>query len=497
MREMMLGLCLVILIRGTLAGDVPQHSLATLAETKSGRAMRASSSDPNWNHGNGDARPIKPGESLVIADLDGPGVINHIWFTIMADAGFPRYVSLRFYWDNESFPSVLSPLGDFFAVGNGMTANVDSAVVEVSSDGRAYNCYWPMPFRKHARLEVRNDSADKNVGALYWYVDWIKTGRLSRSTPYFHAHYRQEYPAVAGQNYLFLETKGRGHYAGTVYSVIHTENGWFGEGDDFFFIDGETEPSLRGTGTEDYFCDAWGFREFNQPNHGVTVWEGGETGARGTAYRWHLRDPVPFAKSLRVEIEHWGSRHNADGSAVSGFIERADLLSSVAFWYQREPSPAMEPLPPVETRLLQSKVIEAETLLDHARIVNAATMVQPLGNCSGGHQVLLISSVQDVTAEFTFEVEKAGRYVFELALVRSWDYGTYRISLDGVVLAPSVNLFAPTVQHKSHRFGSRQLSAGPHLLRFECVSADSRSQILGAASPGYYLGFDAIVLTEL
>ncbi len=145
--------------------------------------------------------------------------------------------------------------------------------------------------------------------------------------------YRQEFPCVMGRNYLIADLEGRGHYVGTVQSVYLVSPGWYGEGDDFFFIDGEKEPSLRGTGTEDYFCDGWGFREQAGPFYGAPLWEGFDTGDRGTAYRWHIPDPVVFTKSLRVEIEHKGSQSFPDGTG-SGFIERDDLMSSVAFWYQ-------------------------------------------------------------------------------------------------------------------------------------------------------------------
>ena len=170
--------------------------------------------------------------------------------------------------------------------------------------------------------------------------------------------YRQEFPCVMGRNYLLADIQGRGHYVGTIQSVYMMSAGWYGEGDDFFFIDGEAEPSLRGTGTEDYFCDGWGLREQDGPFYGAPLWEGMKAGDRGTAYRFHLTDPVVFTKSLRVEIEHKGSQSFPDGKR-SGFIERDDLMSSVAFWYQTEPHkpwPALPPgperLPFIETNLL-------------------------------------------------------------------------------------------------------------------------------------------------
>ena len=168
-----------------------------------------------------------------------------------------------------------------------------------------------MPFRKSARITVTNES-DKRCDAFYYYLDWQKYKSLPKDTAYFHAMYRQEYPCVMGRNYLIADLVGRGHYVGTVQSVQNMSSGWYGEGDDFFFIDGEAEPSLRGTGTEDYFCDGWGFRQHDGPFYGVPLWEGYAAGNRGSVYRFHIPDPVPFKKSLRVEIEHKGSQEFPD-----------------------------------------------------------------------------------------------------------------------------------------------------------------------------------------
>ncbi|MGB9608456.1 MAG: glycoside hydrolase family 172 protein, partial [bacterium] len=263
--------------------------------------MRASSSDPNWENGNADFRYIAPKQTFTLAELKGPGIITHIWFTIWAeDKYFPRSLVLRIYWDDNKDPSVESPLGDFFAVGHGLLTSLNSLPVQISSDGRAYNCYWLMPFRKSAKITITNDSPDKAVRALYYMIDWLKLKSLPPDVPYFHAQYRQEYPCEMGKDYLILKTKGKGFYVGTVLSVQMNQPGWFGEGDDRIYIDGEKVPSLRGTGTEDYFNDAWGFRQFNQLYHGVSVWEGYDVDDRGTAYRWHIQDPIPFEKSLLV-----------------------------------------------------------------------------------------------------------------------------------------------------------------------------------------------------
>ena len=326
------------------------NPLDGLDRLKSFESRRASSSAEDWRNGNGDARPIEPGGTLTLAELEGPGVITHIWFTIAHDAQFySRLMTLRMYWDGEEHPSVECPIGDFFGIGHGVDQPFLSLPIRVTSDGRARNCYWPMPFRKSARITVTNES-DKPCRAFYYYVDWQKHASLPEDTAYFHAMYRQEHPCVMGRNYLLADIVGRGHYVGTIQSVYHCSPGWYGEGDDFFFIDGEQEPSLRGTGTEDYFCDAWGFRQQDGPFYGTPLWEGMQTGNRGTAYRFHIPDPVVFQKSLRAEIEHKGSQTFPDGTK-SGFIERDDLMSSVALWYQTEPHKPWPALPAGPDRL--------------------------------------------------------------------------------------------------------------------------------------------------
>src|SRR6185295_4359471 len=170
--------------------------------------------------------------------------------------GWPRLLRLRVYYDGSPVPSVDAPLGDFFAVGHGFERPVRSLMVRDSSEGRSRNSYWPMPFRKSCRITITNEGR-RRVANLYYHVDWQKLEALPETTPYFHARYRQALPNSGGKPYEVLAVSGRGHYVGTVLSVVQAEAGWFGEGDDFFFVDGEAVPSIEGTGSEDYFNDAW------------------------------------------------------------------------------------------------------------------------------------------------------------------------------------------------------------------------------------------------
>ena len=461
------------------------NPLGDLEKLKDYQTMRASSSDADWKNGNGDARPIAPGATLTLATLDGPGQIVHIWCTIAQDARFySRLLTLRMYWDDEEHPSVECPIGDFFGIGNGVDKPFTSLPIRVSSDGRGRNCYWPMPFRKKARITVTNES-DKRCDAFYYYIDWQKHASLPEDSAYFHAMYRQEYPCVMGQNYLLADLEGRGHYVGTIQSVYLVSPGWYGEGDDFFFIDGEKEPSLRGTGTEDYFCDGWGFREQSGPFYGTPLWEGYDTGDRGTAYRFHIPDPIVFKKSLRVEIEHKGSQVFPDGK-FDGFIERDDLMSSVALWYQMEPHKPWAALPAGPQRLpfTEQVLLKGHEAVAAAKHSEHPVEVQEVGGVTDGKQLWFKPGDAKGWVEVAFNIEKEQVAGLSAQMVHSWDYGNYEVKLDGKELA-RLDLYASEVTPTAHKLGMHRLTSGRHVLRFECVGKS-------ANSGGYFLGFDAL-----
>ncbi len=487
-----LGWSLIMGLAGCVSTSAPPPSLSTLDQPLDFSARRDSSFDANWKDGNADARPIPPGQTLTVAELQGPGRIAHIWFTIAADDPvYPRSMVLRMYWDGEDSPSVEAPIGDFFAMGHGVKQNLTSLPVAISSDGRAYNCYWPMPFRKSARITVSNDS-DKPVHALYYYVDWQKLPGLPADTPYFHAQYRQETPC-GPEDYLLLDTEGKGHYVGTVLSVRHRENSWFGEGDDRFYIDGETTPSLNGTGTEDYFCDAWGFRELNRPYYGVSLWEGYEVGDRGTAYRWHVQDPVPFNKSLRVTIEHKGVLFDEQGKVSTGFGLRHDDFYSVAFWYQTGAAGRFAEIPPMSERVPKCERIEIEQT---GAPLPPGGFVQDIGSCSAGRQVLITNLDPQARFDIPFEVRESNTYVAAVGVCKSWDYGIYDILLDGQPAAMGQDLYHPAVSTQEIPLGVRKLQAGRHTLTFQCRGGNPNARVQGQNTPGCYLGADVILLYE-
>ncbi|MFZ5831420.1 MAG: glycoside hydrolase family 172 protein [Planctomycetota bacterium] len=465
----------------------PGNPLQSLEKLKDYETRRVSSSDPNWETGNRDSRPIPAGGTLVLAELEGPGRIAHLWCTILHPHPFySRLLTLRIYWDGEDHPSVECPIGDFFAVGHGMDQPVSSLPIRVTAEGRARNCYWPMPFRKSARITVTNDS-DQRCVCFYYYVDWQKHASLPDDTAYFHAMYRQEFPCVMGRNYLVADIQGSGHYVGTVQSVYHSSPGWFGEGDDFFFIDGAKDPQLRGTGTEDYFCDAWGLRRQDGPFYGTTLWEDRNAGACGTAYRFHLPDPIVFRQSLRVEFEHKGTQTFSDGT-FTGFIERDDLLSSVALWYQMEPHKDWPALPPGSERL---NYRDQNILLTGGKTAAGATdngptpALKDLPAAADG-KVLLYNPGNDGSfLELTFDCSRDQIADLFGKLLCDSNGGIYRVCLDGVEIG-SADLYFFRDRLVEFKWGRRKLATGPHKLRFECVGKN-------VASLGYCLGVDHVV----
>jgi hypothetical protein len=313
---LLLSLCL----RPQLPG---QDILGKLGEKQNYRSKRISSYDRTG--GNRDAVAIEPGKTAVLAEIKGPAAIHHIWVTIAAEAFYGRKLVLRVYWDGEDVPSVEAPIGDFFGVGHGLNRNLNSLPIACSSDGRARNCYWYMPFRWSCRITVSNEGL-KPVDAFYYYIDYRELDGLRPDAPYFHAQYRQEFPCQGQKNYVILDAAGSGHYVGCNLSVLQRTMGWWGEGDDMIYVDGEPAPSLHGTGSEDYFSDAWGMREGERLFYGCPLQEEDfQPGSKASVYRFHIPDPVPFKKSLRVTIEHGHAN------------DRSDYYSSVAYWYQTEP----------------------------------------------------------------------------------------------------------------------------------------------------------------
>ncbi len=348
-----IGLLLAVLGLATpISAQTPGSSqgwLSALTSPKDYVLKRSSSYDRTG--GNEDSRRVAPGETLTLLDEPGPGVVSHIWITIASGERYHlKKLVLRMYWDGEQTPSVETPVGDFFGLGLGDYYLYQSIPLAVGSD-KALNCFFPMPFQRHARITATNEGLER-VNAFYFNIDYRAYAKpLPADSLYFHAQYRQAAPAQAVKgnglnvngegNYVWMEATGRGHFVGVTMSVIENADGWWGEGDDMFFIDGEATPSINGTGSEDYFLGAWDFgdKSFSYGLFGAPVKGEERAGARWSVYRFHLDSPITFTKSLRATIEHGHAN------------DRSDNHSSVAYWYQTEPHAAFPALPPVEQRL--------------------------------------------------------------------------------------------------------------------------------------------------
>ena len=452
-------------------------------------SQRTSSSDPDWENGNGDARISEPGQTRILADLKGPGRITHIWLTAFGnEREFPRTAVIRMYWDGGEKPAVEVPLGDFFAAGNGLQVNVNSSMVATSSFGRAYNCYWMMPFRTSAKITITNESSTSSLG-LYWQIDWEKRA-VPDDVPYFHALYRQEYPVMPGHDYLIADIKGKGHYVGTVLSVRASQPGWFGEGDDRFFIDGDSIPSLIGTGTEDYFNDAWAFRVVNRPYYGVSIWEGMNAGSRITAYRWHVKDPVFFDSSLRFTIEHKGNTFYNDYTLAEAYSEkRPDYYSSVAFWYQMGKTFDNPEFPSAEQRVLPYVLIQADSAIGSKLPHHTVIHEDPSYTNQKG-----LKFTPTVTGEsfiMPFEIPNTGNYVVYARVWPRGDAGIYDFYLDGHRFVKSKDLFSEHHFVTDIKLGQMQkLVRGGHT--FKAVFQGSSN----SGNPGC-LFIDALVLEPM
>lgn len=289
---------------------------------------------------------IKAGTTFTLADVKGPGLIQQIWMT---PTGNWRHSILRFYWDDETIASVECPVGDFFACGLGQYAQINSLAVCVNP-GSAFNCYWPMPFRKRVRVTLEN--TDTKDMTLYYQINYALQ-KVPRDAGYFHAQYRHEFPLQTKGLYTILDgVTGEGQYVGTYLALKTHDSGWWGEGEIKFYRDGDREfPTICGTGTEDYFGGSYNFE--NQATHKYQTFSTPYSGLaqvlpsdkiyepeqRFGLYRWHITDPIRFKKDLQVTIQCLGWKQGGL------YLPMNFEMASVAFWYQKEPHVRFPELP--------------------------------------------------------------------------------------------------------------------------------------------------------
>jgi hypothetical protein len=288
---------------------------------------------------------IKAGTTFDLASVDGPGAIQQIWMTATAP---PRMLILRIYWDHQEQPSVEVPLADFFASGWGQFAQISSLAVCVNPSN-GFNCYWYMPFRSHCRITVENIGTDD--ATLFYQVNY-ELAAVPNDAAYFHAQFRRVNPLPYKEVYTIVDgISGHGQFVGTYVAWGVNNNGWWGEGELKFYLDGEDDPTICGTGTEDYFCGAWCFhvdskyQPFTTPYAGMPLviqpdgTSANTSQTRFSLYRWHVTDPIRFQSGLRVTMQALGWRSGMR------YLPLQDDIASVAYWYQTLPTAEFPALP--------------------------------------------------------------------------------------------------------------------------------------------------------
>ena len=428
------------------------NSLSTLRRAKTGRCS-------SWDHSgrNADSWYLAAGETRVLADIKGPGCITHIWMTQGKNY---RECLLKITFDKAAAPSVRVPLGDFFGLGHGLVNSYQSLLFSASANdnnvfnsGCALNCYAPMPFRERAIVELVNESGAGHQ--QYFYIDYETYSAVpGDDMGYFHAEFRRENPFSGwgheipvntpecdlankerlawDNNYVILETQGRGHYIGCNISVTNLQGTWWGEGDDMIWVDGyKWPPDLHGTGSEDYLNQAWGMQPNAFLRNGSSIFEGHimikskgsslnhfATGGYQTSYVHHLENPVHFTKEIKVTMEHGHGNH------------LRNEMASVAYWYADKPSAAC-PVPPLAKRLPIRRDEAGNWLVDPDR-----------QTCS--REIILTDEMKTLKAQWA---QRSGRFVedFEPSPLAGWEWaGPFKVKASRDEMAPDLtSVFKP------------------------------------------------------
>jgi D-arabinan exo alpha-(1,3)/(1,5)-arabinofuranosidase (non-reducing end) len=476
------------------------NPMASLSATQNYSASRVSSYEPKGGPRDNVWVPTD-GSEMTLADIEGPGAITHIWTT---HRGGGRDLILRAYWDGSEHPSVEAPLGDFFGVAMGVNATMNSQPIQVASEGRSRNCWWYMPFGKSARITVtatdNEENRQRDTVPLYFYIDYQVYDAPIEDLNYFHVRFRETDPAERGKPITLAQMDGAGHFVGVVMGQRSRTPGWFGEGDDMITVDGKL--SFWGTGTEDYFNDAWGFRVFSYPYHGAPVVEGREVGDLLSVYRFHIADPIPFRKTFKFEIEHWpwiSPRPNTG----------RDYFSSTSFWYQNtihKPWPRLkrvisnEPWDPEKGRWHVEGSVEAESLKVLAHTSTAEEAAKPnvqweMPNLSGDH-MLSFNAGDKGKLSVAVPVQETGVYTVGVYYTRAQDFGKVQLSVNGERIGEPVDTFLqkddlsrPIWPPKRFDFRGVRLKRGENVFQFAVDSKNPESK-------GYRLAIDCLVLEK-
>lgn len=444
------------------------------------------------------------GSEVTIAEIKGPGAITHIWTTHRT--GGHDFI-VRMYWEGSDHPSVEAPIGDFFGMSMGVNAPINSVPIQVSSEGRSRNCWWYMPFNRSAKVTVTCPPSEENTKkdreALYFYIDYRRYAEPIEDIHYFHVRFRETDPAQRGKPVVLAEMEGQGHFVGVVLGNRARTPGWFGEGDDIITVDGKV--SFLGTGSEDYFGEAWGFvreRLFSDLYYGVPHMDERGVGCRSCAYRFHIADPIPFRTSFKFEMEHWPWLSPLPNSG-------RDYFSGTGFWYQStihkawprlEKIIANEPWDPIKGRWHTPGAIEAEELkvVGHESRAqgNPAPKVElVMPNLSGDHMLVFDAGGKGAFS-VAVPVEESGTYAVDLYCPRAPDYGIVQVQVNERRIGDPIDIYLrrddlvrPLWPPKAYAFANVPLKKGTNTFTFV---VDSKN----AESDGYKAGIDCLVLKK-
>ena len=453
-------------------------SPSRLPSLKNSKLIQISSHDGTG--GNADFITIADGKTATLAEMEGPGVIVQIWVTIASkDPYFLRRILLRMYWDGEENPSVEVPIGDFFGTGFQYKQYV-TPFVGMSSGG--YYSYWPMPFQRSARIEVVNQTGQE-INAFYYHIDYQKLSQpLEPSVAYFHCNWRRDIRTQSKENYTILEAAGEGQVVGVNMSMQSYDGGLaYLEGDEMVYVDGEKEPSLYGTGTEDYFTSGWYFNrgEFAAPYHGLILKD--DTLGRIAAYRFHILDAIPFKKSVLFTIEHG-----------HGNEEIADY-SSTAYWYQEEPHKKFAQMLPPGLRIplrvtVPNGAIEAESLQPTNTALTSRVEDMSAFGADWSNLKQLKVMAQKVGDSFMLGVPAAeDRYDVSIYTTQGPEYGNVDVLYNGKEVGEIKGYGSVTTPAGSSVLKDLKANGGRLPIKFVVSGKDEKSS-------GFAVGLDAFVL---
>jgi hypothetical protein len=456
----------------------PLVSPAALPYLKNSKLIQISSYDTSG--GNDDRIRIGPGKSAVILNAEGPGMIVRMWFAIESrDPYYLRHIVLRIYWDDESLPSVEAPIGDFFGCGFKYKPFV-SQFLGMTSGG--FVCYFPMPFERSARVEIANDTQQEVAGFLYQ-IEYQKfEAALESDVAYFHAHWNRNIRTAYDSNYLILKSEGKGHLVGVNLNIQSYDGTFkFLEGDEMIYVDREKRPSVQGTGTDDYFAGGWYFNEgeFSGPYSGL-IYKNDSLG-QIAAYRFHIMDPIPFRRNIRVTVEHGhGNQEVAD-------------YSSTAYWYQMEPHKPFPAFPIAGQRIplrivKPARMLEAEDLTFGLEGLKSTVMdMSDHGPEWSGNKQVVIGAGNRSSFGLNIKDLLESEYDMELYYSKGPEYGNAEIFVNNV-RSGEISGFSPHLMPNGKvTLTGLKTPTGSVSIRFRVTGKDTLSK-------GYSVAIDGISL---